>query len=597
MKNIFSNIVTCGLGASLLLGVMACSDDHYDVKPGNLSGANTVWQNIVASPELSSVANILRRTRVMKDENDINDTLTYAGMLNSSQEFTVFAPKDGTFDPQPWLDLLDQARAAKTDSAQGPEAAARIEYIVSNQFAQNHIARFNYEGTVAPQTIRMMNAKTCVYRSGSSVNGVAIEGASVNSRNGMLHTLSGISPFYYNIYDFMAADTQLDSAYNVLRSVEKRTFSEAGSVQGSMDENGQMVYVDSVYFTTNEILNDSRAQIKEEDSLYVAILPSNEAWNEGKELVKKLYNYADSYAYEWSPTNGSFSNASNSLRYRFNTDSLRTRSTQIAMLGSIFFNVTDFENVDRTDSAAIINYFLNADSVMSSNHVPYFNLKEQLQGLKPQRVSNGYVYVLPHYTTNPAYSLQKKLEIVPINSFAVANVSGGKKLSGGAVYYGDMINLDSETRDSSVTGDIENTFYTFFNSPDRTAMYINIRLNQVMSGRYRIVAEVLPNRINKNYVNVDKKGNPVEEKPKFTCQIWSDQMQKLAEKSGFEVNQDSIERVVLFDDFEFPNSYAELPSDCTSFPLLRLSMTNRELKQGSTYGLSIGKIFLEPIRE
>ena len=83
----------------MLLGVCACTDDHFDVVNNPVMGGNqTIWQNIKGNPELSEFANLLQRTRVMKNEDDRNATQSFASLLDQPQSFTVWAPLNGTFD-------------------------------------------------------------------------------------------------------------------------------------------------------------------------------------------------------------------------------------------------------------------------------------------------------------------------------------------------------------------------------------------------------------------------------------------------------------------------------------------------------------------
>lgn len=43
MKSIYQNTVKAGLlGAAVLLGFTACTDDHFDIQPSTVSGSNTI---------------------------------------------------------------------------------------------------------------------------------------------------------------------------------------------------------------------------------------------------------------------------------------------------------------------------------------------------------------------------------------------------------------------------------------------------------------------------------------------------------------------------------------------------------------------------
>lgn len=71
-RNTIKKVMGGILGATALFGLSACSDDHFDIKPGNPSAANTLWQNIEANPQLDSLAMILKRVKVYTKEYDSN---------------------------------------------------------------------------------------------------------------------------------------------------------------------------------------------------------------------------------------------------------------------------------------------------------------------------------------------------------------------------------------------------------------------------------------------------------------------------------------------------------------------------------------------
>ena len=147
------------LGGSLAAAAIsacftACSDDHFDVKPGLPSASNTIWQNIEQNPdELDSLAMILRRVKVYRKETDSKSGQTYADLLNQPQTFTFFAPVNGTYHAKAILDQLDKAEQLKAEAESMADADAKkkalaeafqLEYTVGKQFVQNHLARFNY---------------------------------------------------------------------------------------------------------------------------------------------------------------------------------------------------------------------------------------------------------------------------------------------------------------------------------------------------------------------------------------------------------------------------------------------------------------------
>lgn len=613
MKSIYNKIVVSGfMGGALLLSLVACTDDHFDIQKGTASGANTIWQNIEANPELDSLAMILRRTKVMRTELDRGNKQTFAELLSQPQELTVWAPKNGTYHAKRYLDMLDEADALRESDQ---VTAMRIDYEVANQFARNHIARFNYESITGNQQVRLMNSKLCNYdASAGTFNGVLIDAAAgrVVSSNGMLHVIDGQSVFFNNIYDFiMSGNSEFSKIYDEIHAEDVITFSPSLSTEGTMNDNGQMEYVDSVYVNNNDLLTSAGALISDEDSLYIAIIPTNAAWDEGMEKLKSLYHYADKYWYEWSSTATAPQGTGAFVKKdmpEINMDSLTNLNAKNLLVKSMFIAPSRFRNVNIADSAALIDYVLTADSLNCTNGVILYNKnrdKEGLEkinpmfvGIEPIRASNGYILPLSSYTIDPAYSYMSKMDLKAYNSWNVVSVNGARE-----GYAGMPITLTENTRnDTTVTGDpivgnVEEDRYALFQSNGQN-LYIKFRLNGILSGHYKISIEVLPNGISNQYVQ--GMYPPAEgdlQKPVFAAQLFDDQGNRLAQVSNKRVGQDAVELITLWEDFEFKNSYNGLPDLYTTFPYLQIEMTERNQRNGKCDALSISRVLIEPVRE
>ena len=155
-RNKYSKIWGMMLSAALIVGgTAACSDDHFDVVVTESASAS-LWENMVAQSDLSNFVEILENTQVMRTDNDQNATISYAELLSSSQNFSVWAPVNDSYDAKRYLDILEEAKSVKdTDPVRFRELNRDVEV----QFVRNHISRTNYEATAAPQTVRLMNDK------------------------------------------------------------------------------------------------------------------------------------------------------------------------------------------------------------------------------------------------------------------------------------------------------------------------------------------------------------------------------------------------------------------------------------------------------
>lgn len=601
MKSIYQNTVKAGLlGAAVLLGFTACTDDHFDIQPSTVSGSNTIWQNVEANADLDSVAMILRRCKVMKSQTDKSAKQTYAELLATSQQLTAWLPKNGTFNAKQYLDELDSAAVLR---AKDEMAGTRAEYDVANRFARNHIARFNYESNMGEQRIALMNSKIVNYNAGEGTfNGVKLDAANANilSSNGMLHVLDGESQFAYNIFERLQVDSRFAKIYGDIDKYNVYTFSASSSTQGSMNHNGSMEYVDSVWSRTNSLISDARLNdLTDEDSLFVSVIPTDAAYEAARQKLQGLFKYAKSYNYAWDESKRDWTNkGTNALK--FNTDSLTTYNVTDRILSASSFSVgyNSEGPVTTSNPQAFLNHVLTADSLNTNvglviynkdkgNVNPIFDGQTADDAIK---ASNGYIFAVDNYNYDPSYSFIQKINI---NGRNTAQVTGST--SEQAQY----VTLDKENQNAEVNVDalgVDN-FYYYFPVSGNSQLNIDFKLNRVISTKYKISIVLLPNRVNINNIRAEEDGTIIEEKPVFDVQIRDDKGSVIGKAvKNVSVDQNKVEKKVLWEAFEFPYAYYGLPSGYESFPVLRISMSYAQQRKGKCKALSIAKVILEPVR-
>lgn len=601
MKSIYQNTVKAGLlGAAVLLGFTACTDDHFDIQPSTVSGSNTIWQNVEANADLDSVAMILRRCKVMKSQTDKSAKQTYAELLATSQQLTAWLPKNGTFNAKQYLDELDSAAVLR---AKDEMAGTRAEYDVANRFARNHIARFNYESNMGEQRIALMNSKIVNYNAGEGTfNGVKLDAANANilSSNGMLHVLDGESQFAYNIFERLQVDSRFAKIYGDIDKYNVYTFSASSSTQGSMNHNGSMEYVDSVWSRTNSLISDARLNdLTDEDSLFVSVIPTDAAYEAARQKLQGLFKYAKSYNYAWDESKRDWTNkGTNALK--FNTDSLTTYNVTDRILSASSFSVgyNSEGPVTTSNPQAFLNHVLTADSLNTNvglviynkdkgNVNPIFDGQTADDAIK---ASNGYIFAVDNYNYDPSYSFIQKINI---NGRNTAQVTGST--SEQAQY----VTLDNENQNAEVNVDalgVDN-FYYYFPVSGNSQLNIDFKLNRVISTKYKISIVLLPNRVNINNIRTEGDGTIIEENPVFDVQIRDDKGSVIGKAvKNVSVDQNKVEKKVLWEEFEFPYAYYGLPSGYESFPVLRISMSYAQQRKGKCKALSIAKVILEPVR-
>ena len=625
------------MGLAALALTAACSDDHFEVK-SDAAGNQTLWQNIDSNAQLSEFASILKRSKVMKEENDRNAQLTVAQLLDQPQSFTMWAPLNGTFNAKYWEELLDRAEALrKTGTAESIQKARDLEYLVWNQFSSNHIARFNHEGVTGVQEFKLLNGKNT--KSGNGVfNSVAEEGTAINASNGSLHLLKGASPFLYNIYDYLSHNAQFSAinAYIKDPSIDVRKFNESFSVPGAMNEYGKMVYIDSVYQHTNSLLDASRALVRNEDSTYVALIPRDAAWKEALEKVSKIYNYGTRYRYDWDGANFTKDYRLNGATYGDKTltlaDSLRERNVRLNIVSNLFFAPYRIKGYENMDSAALIHHFQYADSLISTAGTTFYNtaatgsttqntnLNPTLAGLTPYRASNGYVFELENYNFDPSYIWVEKIEFRPAASSIYTLTTGNTTYSNGTTVNltefnynreravldanGDTVRTaDGKPLMTGVSGSVaENAYQRYEMKSTKQDMMIDLRLENVLSAAYQLELVLVPTKINKNDGGED-------EKVVFEAEIIDDYKKNVfftvdgAEKKKITIDQrkgefdpNKVNHIILGDYIKFPKCYAGLPADRKSFPMLRLTVPSFGRRNENCQALNIVKVILKPYR-
>ena len=601
MKSIYQNTVKAGLlGAAVLLGFTACTDDHFDIQPSTVSGSHTIWQNVEANADLDSVAMILRRCKVMKSQTDKSAKQTYAELLATSQQLTAWLPKNGTFNAKQYLDELDSAAVLR---AKDEMAGTRAEYDVANRFARNHIARFNYESNMGEQRIALMNSKIVNYNAGEGTfNGVKLDAANANilSSNGMLHVLDGESQFAYNIFERLQVDNRFAKIYGDIDKYNVYTFSSSSSTQGSMNHNGSMEYVDSVWSRTNSLMSDAwLTYLTDEDSLFVSVIPTGAAYEAARQKIQGLFKYAKNYNYAWDASKRDWTNkGTNALK--FNTDSLTTYNVTSRILSASSFSVgyNSEGPVTTSNPQAFLNHVLTADSLNSSARLVIYNkdkgnVNPIFDGQTADdaiKASNGYIFAVDNYNYDPSYSFIQKMNI---------NGHNTSQVTGSTSEQAQYVTLNNENQNAEVNVDalgVDN-FYYYFPVSGNSQLNIDFKLNNVLSTKYKISIVLLPNRVNINNIRAEEDGTIIEEKPVFDVQIRDDKGSVIGMAvKNVSVDQDKVEKKVLWEAFEFPYAYFGLPSGYESFPVLRVSMSYAQQRKGKCKALSIAKVILEPVR-
>ncbi len=211
----------------------------------------------------------------------------YDRELASDNVFTVWAPANGSFDLSDYLDANGKMCADSAD--------------VVKEFIKNHIARYAFSLNSEDHLFSLMNEKKATMTAAGLFGGAHITKKNVSCKNGILHVIDNASPYSYNLFELIYKQYREDdtpgketlSLYSFLYDPENNQDSliENKSVSRGVDENGDKIWVDSFVMRNNTILKNVDAKLYEEDSSFIAILPTAKAWGERYKIAEKLLNF------------------------------------------------------------------------------------------------------------------------------------------------------------------------------------------------------------------------------------------------------------------------------------------------------------------
>lgn len=211
----------------------------------------------------------------------------YERELASDNVYTVWAPANGTFDLSDYLDANGKMYADSAD--------------VVKEFIKNHIARYAISLNSEDQSFSLMNEKKGSMTADGVFGGANITTKNISCTNGILHVIDAASPYSYNLFELIYKQYREEdtpgkdtlSLYAFLYDTENNQDSliENKSVSRGVDENGDKIWVDSFVMRNNTILKNVDAKLYEEDSSFIAILPSAKAWAERYKIAENLLKF------------------------------------------------------------------------------------------------------------------------------------------------------------------------------------------------------------------------------------------------------------------------------------------------------------------
>ena len=516
---------------TVLVAVPGCTDtwdDHYNVD-GQVSGTTaTLWDQIKDNPNYSRFADIVKHAKYYKDNTHPVATYTYEDVLNGGQVNTVWVPDNSVLSEaeyQKWMQML-----TSDDITQG--------YNVQQQFLGNHIALWRHNiSEPGIDTVKMINGKNLYFDKGEKTfAGLPLGEYNIASTNGVLHELKGIAPFHHNFYEHLKfGDTKtLFGDYVVAQ--DTTYFAQSASIEGLPDENGNPTYVDSVYFTSNMLFSNAdyynetggaiwqspkkgfRAAINNEDSVFVMILPTDNAWTAAFEKLEAAYQYASVYDDKAKGDQGTSASLPLTAWTPEQQDSMKNQNKAVDLVAPLVYNIHkqpkrggselwtlemfkqykgDGTNLEDSESYLLNTY---GDTLRA---IDGWKPSDLFEG-EPKEMSNGIAYEVNSLNFPWQYlTPDVVVEIEGSNQFYNMDGNGSKYKAGNGSKRISFANKNYKDI-TNVYGEVSNNNFYFFEASGATAgakVEIKLRGNSpsayvpnayVMSGKYDIQVVLVP---------------------------------------------------------------------------------------------------------
>lgn len=270
----YNSIITKAwlLSLPLCLAMGSCADNWDEHYESVSMGEGSLWQIIESDGQLSNFKAVLEATG-------------YKAALDGSQVFTVFAPTNDCFTAEmrdSVINLYNQEKA---------KGVKDLRNLAIKEFVKNHIALYNYSvNSATNDSIVMMNGKYIGLKSGA-FGGNTFVRSNVQTKNGVLFSLSNLASYTPNVYEYISRDADLDSVAGYIYSYSIDYFQPGLSVPGEIVD-GKTQYLDSVTEIRNELLEVwMHSRLTSEDSTYWFVAPTNEVWKTLLPEYETYYQY------------------------------------------------------------------------------------------------------------------------------------------------------------------------------------------------------------------------------------------------------------------------------------------------------------------
>lgn len=396
-------IVTSGM-----LVATSCSDfSDYNTAPDDfgLTGSKTLWQNINENDELSKFAEIVEKAG-------------FKSNLDAPTFYTLFAPKNGTYNADSVLQILASEDPADTA-------------LVIKEFIKQHIVEYNHpiNGSVEETKLLSLNAKSHVFSQEHYGDGTFTSSINIPASNGVLHIMNGKEGFYTNIYEYLDKVEGCNLFRDYVKQYDEQYIDESNSILGPI-VNGKQTYEYIEYKHRNAVINGIlRAQLENEDSSYTMLFPNDEAWQKSFNRINGNFNYLEKVSYN-DLSLSTVSSAGASMKTTEGKQDISIGSSSyVDYLTDSLTQMMMVRNLAYSHGYPINDVLLNGDgtevdSVFSTRKNKLVSAKDiEEHTLETYRMSNGYVRVTDSIPFQPWQTFEPVLASMVVGRVYPTTVS------------------------------------------------------------------------------------------------------------------------------------------------------------------------------
>lgn len=491
IKNTFRLGIMAAAGAAAMASCSDTWDDHYKAGAAIEFNGTTLQAIEEKAPDFAKVIRAYGFDRELASEN----------------VYTIWAPADGSFN--------------LSDYVQGGNAGELLRVAdstdVVDHFIKNHIARYAVSQDGTEHEIMLLNTKmaTMTGEGSGTIESCDITEANLSCANGILHVIDGELDYKNNIFEQIKAWDNAgegeESLYAFLKGYDADSLDENKSISRGVDAYGNKIWIDSVTIRNNTALRMVDAPVYEEDSSFIAIIPTKEAYQKRLEQAKSLLVF----------------NPSEDTVVPGICDSLQNYYGNMFAMADLFYN----KNLNaKAWDAATENYDSLRSTLYESWNWPYnlYYSKEPRLGLHPDKqvndilskakagtqveCSNGEAYLVEEYPMSVTEQFFKKIQIIAsdrsLDQTQTTNAQGQTssvytRLIGtpysrsGVIYdYVTETEFDPETGEEvEVVVDYTMRNYRFYDVPPQNSSvqpFIAFQIPGTLSGKYELYLVTCP---------------------------------------------------------------------------------------------------------